>query len=203
MPLDPKAALQVVVSRLRAALGPYGSRIVAEPGGYRLDAGPEEVDFLRPSRSWATAAWHSPSNEGARAADAFDRALSLWTGDALQDLEDFSFSVRAAQQLHDLRVMLVEGAQRRVSDGWPPPGGARRHRFVGGVGAASASTSRAQQIARPVPRRASRPRRCERAKPCARRCVTSSGSSPRPRYKASNVGSWIRIPAWSRPTPGS
>ena len=97
LPLDPKAALQVVVSRLRAALGSYGSRVVAEPGGYRLDAGPEEVDFLQAESLLGDGRLALANSEGARAADAFDRALSLWTGDALRDLEDFPFSVRAAQ----------------------------------------------------------------------------------------------------------
>ncbi|HEY5170808.1 MAG TPA: BTAD domain-containing putative transcriptional regulator [Acidimicrobiia bacterium] len=108
LPLDPKSALQVVVSRLRAALGSHGSRVVAEAGGYRLDAGPEEVDFLQAESLLGDGRLALANSEGARAADAFDRALSLWTGDALQDLEDFSFSLTAAQHLHDLRMMLVE-----------------------------------------------------------------------------------------------
>ena len=74
------------VSRLRANLGPYGSRIVAAPTGYRLDAGPEEVDLLLAESLLRDGRLALASNEGLRAAEAFERALSLWTGDALNDV---------------------------------------------------------------------------------------------------------------------
>ena len=86
LPLHPGTALQVVVSRLRANLGPYGARIVAEGTGYRLDAGPEEVDHLWAESLLRDGRSRSASNEGSRAAGHFDRALSLWTGEALQDV---------------------------------------------------------------------------------------------------------------------
>ena len=108
LPQHPDAALQVVVSRLRAGLGRYGSHIVAEAGGYRLDAGPEEVDLLRAESLLRDGRLALANNEGRRAADCFDRALSLWTGDALQDVSDFSFVYEAARRLHELRVELVE-----------------------------------------------------------------------------------------------
>ena len=46
LPDAPVAALQVVVSRLRTRLGTFGNAVVAEPGGYRLDVGPDETDLL-------------------------------------------------------------------------------------------------------------------------------------------------------------
>jgi len=108
LPVHPEAALQVVVSRLRTTLGALGGRIVAEPGGYRLDAGPQEVDFLRAESLLGEGRLALAGNEGAHAAHKFEAALALWTGDALQDLTDFEFAVAPAQQLRDLRLMLVE-----------------------------------------------------------------------------------------------
>jgi len=108
LPVHPEAALQVVVSRLRALLGAVGSRIVAEPGGYRLDAGAKEVDVMRAESLLGEGRLALAGKEGANAARIFERALSLWTGDALQDVADFEFAAAPAQQLHDLRLMLVE-----------------------------------------------------------------------------------------------
>jgi DNA-binding SARP family transcriptional activator len=109
LPLHPETALQVVVSRLRTNLGPYGSRITATATtGYRLEAGPEEVDFLWAESLLRDGRLALAGNEGSRAAGLFDRALSLWTGDALQDVEEFSFSSEAAHRLHELRITLVE-----------------------------------------------------------------------------------------------
>jgi DNA-binding SARP family transcriptional activator len=108
LPVHPETALQVVMSRLRATLGPCGSRIVADAAGYRLDAGPEEVDLL-----WAESLLHEgrlalAGDEGSRAADAFDRALSLWTGSAEEDFDAFAHSVDVARRLRELRIVLVE-----------------------------------------------------------------------------------------------
>ena len=108
LPLHPQTALQVVVSRLRTNLGPYASRIAVAPNGYRLDAGPEEVDLLFAESLLRDGRLALASNEGARAASAFERALLLWTGDALQDVQKFSFATGAAHRLRELRVMLTE-----------------------------------------------------------------------------------------------
>ncbi|MDQ1435823.1 MAG: hypothetical protein QOF59_2639 [Actinomycetota bacterium] len=108
MPVHPEAALQVVVSRLRTALGSCGRRIVADASGYRLEAGPEEIDVLWAESLLRDGRLALASNEGARAAELFDQALSLWDGAALQGLEEFSFSVEAAHRMHQLRVTLVE-----------------------------------------------------------------------------------------------
>src|SRR3954449_2183241 len=46
LPQHPRTALQIVVSRLKTNMGPFGARITAGSGGYRLDAGPDEVDLV-------------------------------------------------------------------------------------------------------------------------------------------------------------
>ena len=108
LPVHPETALQVVVSRLRTNLGSNGRRIVAEDAGYRLDARPEEVDLL-----WAESLLHDgrlalAGEEGAQAADLFDRALSMWTGGTVEEIDESSYSDGAAHRLRELRVMLVE-----------------------------------------------------------------------------------------------
>jgi DNA-binding SARP family transcriptional activator len=107
-PLHPQTALQVVVSRLRTNLGPYGNRITAAPTGYRLDAGPEEVDLLLAESLLRDGRLALAANEGSRAADAFERALSLWSGEAIPDVDTLSLSTGAARRLRELRVTLTE-----------------------------------------------------------------------------------------------
>jgi DNA-binding SARP family transcriptional activator len=108
LPVHPETALQVVVSRLRANLGPCGARIVAEAAGYRLDAGPQEIDLL-----WAESLLHDgrlalAGDEGARAGAMFDKALALWTGAETGELDELWDSADAARRLRELRVTLVE-----------------------------------------------------------------------------------------------
>jgi DNA-binding SARP family transcriptional activator len=108
LPDQPVAALQVVVSRLRSTLGPYGSAIVAEPGGYRLDVGPEETDLSVASALLGDGRAALGRNEPTHAAAAFERALSLWSGPALDDLTDLPFAHDAARRLRELWLSLVE-----------------------------------------------------------------------------------------------
>jgi DNA-binding SARP family transcriptional activator len=108
LPAHPEAALQIVMSRLRGQLGDYGHRIRAERTGYRLDAGPDEVDvlwaesLLRDGRSALAA------GDFGAAADAFEQALDYWTGPALADVGDYPFAAASARRLQELRIALVE-----------------------------------------------------------------------------------------------
>lgn len=108
LPDAPVAALQVVVSRLRSALGPSGSAVVAEPGGYRLDVGPEETDLLVASTLLRDGRAALARNDASHAVAAFERALSLWSGQALDDLTDLPFAQDAARRLQDLWLSLAE-----------------------------------------------------------------------------------------------
>ncbi len=108
LPEAPDAALHVAISRLRSQLGAFGTRITGERGGYRVDAAWDEVDLLlaesllRDGRS----ALAMGNNSGA--ANAFERALALWTDHALDDLNEYGFSEVAARRLKNLRVALIE-----------------------------------------------------------------------------------------------
>ncbi|MER6136797.1 BTAD domain-containing putative transcriptional regulator [Streptomyces sp. NPDC001815] len=84
-PHDAPAALQALVGRLRRALG--RDAVASEPGGYRLDATPEDVDlfvFERLVREGRARLDGDP----AAAARMLGEALSLWRGPALADLPD-------------------------------------------------------------------------------------------------------------------
>ncbi len=108
LPEHPFGALQVVMSRLRSRLGECAQRVMFEHGGYRLDAGPEEVDVLRAEALLRDGRAALGNSEGARAAAFFEDALGLWTGEALRDLEDLLFAHDARHRLHELRLALVE-----------------------------------------------------------------------------------------------
>ncbi|MFF2198788.1 BTAD domain-containing putative transcriptional regulator, partial [Streptomyces sp. NPDC058157] len=82
-PADAPAALQALVARLRRALG-HGAVRSAE-GGYRLDAGRDDVDLYRFEGLVRSA---SAAAEPARAAALYDEALALWRGPALASLPD-------------------------------------------------------------------------------------------------------------------
>jgi DNA-binding SARP family transcriptional activator len=108
LPEHPSGALQVVVSRLRRSLGACGDRVLFEHGGYRLDAGPEEVDVLRAEALLRDGRAALGINDGARAAVAFEDALGLWTGKALEDLGGLPFAAAGVRRLHELWFALVE-----------------------------------------------------------------------------------------------
>src|SRR5579864_1805461 len=107
-PEVPYAALQVVVSRLRSRLGPYGDRIQAQSGGYRLAVGPAEADVLLARDLLQEGRAALAKDDATRAAMLFERALALWSADALDDLADIPFAGDAARRLRELWLELIE-----------------------------------------------------------------------------------------------
>ncbi|MGV9329299.1 AfsR/SARP family transcriptional regulator [Streptosporangium sandarakinum] len=77
-------ALQSQISRLRRALGP-GAMIEAAPPGYRLAAGPGDVDAHRFERLADEGRRALTTGDAARAATLLREALDLWRGPALAD----------------------------------------------------------------------------------------------------------------------
>ena len=80
---DPRATIQVQLSRLRRGLGAWGRTIITVPGGYVLDLDPDQVDTRRFHRLAAAAHTHLLHGRTAEALEAGDAALSVWGGSPL------------------------------------------------------------------------------------------------------------------------
>ena len=102
LPHHPKAALQTVLSRLRATLG--AELISADMSGYRLNVTADEVDALRFEALRERAA-HVPD---AAAAGLLEAALALWRGPAYTEFADRDFAGAEAVRLNELRAATVE-----------------------------------------------------------------------------------------------
>jgi predicted ATPase/DNA-binding SARP family transcriptional activator len=92
LPEDPRAALNTVLSRLRATLGAHA--IVSEAGGYALAVGEDAVDAHR--------------FEALRASSRLGEALALWRGPAYDGFADRDFAAAEAQRLDRLRLDATE-----------------------------------------------------------------------------------------------
>ncbi len=81
-------ALQALISRLRAALGKNHARrlVVAEPAGYRLAAGPDQVDVRRFALLARAGQQALAAGDARTAAVTLREALALWRGPVLADL---------------------------------------------------------------------------------------------------------------------
>jgi predicted ATPase/DNA-binding SARP family transcriptional activator len=102
LPDNPKAALQTVISRLRAALGT--ELVSGDVSGYRLNVTADDVDALRFEALRERAA-HAPDAAAARLLDA---ALALWRGPAYAEFADRDFACAEAARLNQLRAAAVE-----------------------------------------------------------------------------------------------
>ncbi|MDF3051615.1 MAG: AfsR/SARP family transcriptional regulator, partial [Pseudonocardia sp.] len=105
-PDAPANALQQVVARLRARLGPVGTAIVTRPPGYLLVADATFIDAQRFESDYraARAVW---STDPARAGALLDDALRLWRGPAFGEFAD-GFAAVSAARLEELRVSALE-----------------------------------------------------------------------------------------------
>ncbi|MEU6664291.1 BTAD domain-containing putative transcriptional regulator [Streptomyces sp. NPDC046821] len=103
-PADAAAALQALVGRLRRVLGK--GAVTSEPGGgYRLAAGPEDVDLYVFERLVRDGTGALADGDPAAAARVLRDALALWRGPALADLPDSAAATRAeAQRLEAVRA---------------------------------------------------------------------------------------------------
>ena len=102
LPDHPKAALQTVLSRLRAALGV--EVISTDISGYRLNVAGDSVDALR-FEALRERASHAPD---AAAAGLLDAALALWRGPAYAEFADRDFASAEAARLNELRAVTIE-----------------------------------------------------------------------------------------------
>jgi DNA-binding SARP family transcriptional activator len=107
LPANPANALQVVVSRLRAAVG--AEAIAWNGGGYTLALDdPEAVDADRFARLADEGAAALGRGDPAVAADALHAAMALWRGPALHELRYESFAVGEVARLEEMRVACLE-----------------------------------------------------------------------------------------------
>ncbi|MFL6100296.1 MAG: ABC transporter substrate-binding protein [Actinomycetales bacterium] len=107
-------SIQTYVFRLRELLEPGRARgaparlLVTEPGGYRLHLDGQLLDAAQFRLLAAAGATALDSGDPAEARRLLDRALALWRGDVLADLEKFEFVEPYAAQLDELRLAALE-----------------------------------------------------------------------------------------------
>jgi DNA-binding SARP family transcriptional activator len=101
-PETARTALQVHVSQLRKLLG--SERIATQAPGYVLRVEPDELDLERFQGLVAQARGLEP----AAAAASLRRALALWTGSPLAELEGQAFAERERLRLEELHLAALE-----------------------------------------------------------------------------------------------
>ena len=103
-------ALQVRLSHLRRSLQVAGAPgpIVTRAPGYVLQVDPDDLDLLRFERLVSQARGALAKNDPSAAADRFRRALTLWRGPPLADLEHENFLQAAVVRLQELRMSALE-----------------------------------------------------------------------------------------------
>ena len=98
--------VQIAISQLRRSLG--DNRLATEAHGYRLTADPMAIDVHR----FGSLANHgrdaSARGDAATAADYLDRALALWRGPALADLDEEPFVAAERRFLEAARLAATE-----------------------------------------------------------------------------------------------
>ncbi len=107
-PQRPEAALQIVISRLRASLGPAASRLVSSAAGYRLEVAPAELDVTLAHAEFERGRALLRDGAPERACDALGAALALCCDEPLRGLAEFPFHGAASDRLRELRLAIFE-----------------------------------------------------------------------------------------------
>ncbi|MFF6885002.1 BTAD domain-containing putative transcriptional regulator [Streptomyces sp. NPDC012421] len=118
-PRDAPAALQALVGRLRRVLGREAVEAVPGPG-YRLAAGPEDIDLYVFERRTAEAGALLDAGDPEQAAALLRDALGLFRGPALADLPGPAGVRPEAQRLAALRRRVEADLRRGALDGLVP-----------------------------------------------------------------------------------
>jgi DNA-binding SARP family transcriptional activator len=104
-PQNARNAVQVVASRLRAAIG--DGMLVSEAHGYGVRAPGEIVDADRFEKALRRGRAQLERGEPWEAASTLRDALALWRGPALADVSDEGFAQPEIARLEDLRLMCL------------------------------------------------------------------------------------------------
>lgn len=106
LPLNPRAALQSQVFRLRSTLGPAGHWLETQAAGYRLHGGADRIDANRFEDLVAQARGLAAGPHAVLL--RLDAALGLWRGSAYLDVPDCDLVRAEAERLEDLRAEAAE-----------------------------------------------------------------------------------------------
>ena len=101
LPTSWRKQVQILIARLRRQLGTH--TIETLPGGYRLRLSDDELDAARFEALVTQARALAVAGHAHRAVTALDRALSLWRGPALPELDDWPPARAEAFRLEELR----------------------------------------------------------------------------------------------------
>jgi predicted ATPase/DNA-binding SARP family transcriptional activator len=107
-PKSVRKGLQVLVSRLRKALGEGSARVVTQANGYLLRVGPGELDLDRCERLGRQGREALASGDCGPAAEQLREALGLWRGPPLAEFAFESFAQAEIGRLEELRLALLE-----------------------------------------------------------------------------------------------
>lgn len=109
LPGDPRHAVHVYVSRLRSLHPALADAVVTTPGGYRLDAHPEQTDAAR-FEAHAAAAHAELARAPWEALRLLDGALALWRGRAFGSLHYAEFLANDVRRLEERLLHAKEDA---------------------------------------------------------------------------------------------
>jgi DNA-binding SARP family transcriptional activator len=108
-PASPASAddlVRVYVSQLRQLLG--DGVVLTKPGGYVVDDPGDRLDAERFRRLVALGAQKQRDGDDESAAECFDAAVKLWSGDVLADTPVAGDAAAAAARLAELRLHAIE-----------------------------------------------------------------------------------------------
>jgi DNA-binding SARP family transcriptional activator len=105
-PASAQRSLDTYVYRLRTLVG--GGRIERRRPGYLLRVEPGELDLDRFERLLEQGRAAAAIGEPANASEHLSKALGLWRGRALADLEYAPFAYEAGEQLEERRLLALE-----------------------------------------------------------------------------------------------
>jgi DNA-binding SARP family transcriptional activator len=109
MPPSAGVTIRNYVRRLRNALGEDGrARIRAQPRGYMIHVADGELDLVRFEAQLASAQAAARHGSWDRAGAQAGKALALWRGDPLADVDSDTLALREGPRLTEMRLQALE-----------------------------------------------------------------------------------------------